>query len=410
MTGVVSVLVAATNQANPNSPGKEDFGQYLVSHQAELAPFFDKNLEELVRKAMPMVWGLLAWITFLTILVGWVVDIGLARGFTPFFAPAYAKTKRAVVYSTVRLIMSLIVMGLMALTVYLSTSFVHAGIIILTAGVLLLIVWLVTQIGWLAYQFRMTVGVSIIFFVIFAGAQALLFILVTSSILVGQPSALAYRFVNQQLAPQLETEVDATKDELATIQKSSDDTRAKIANLQAQMAKDQADQEKLNQQIEEKKNSETYLFQKIVKVEATGDLAGARDQFTAMLAQYPSGALVDSVKAHLAEIDSEMAALLAQKQKAQADALAAAAAARADLLARASRGEVTLSEMRQVLVGKSRADVTNLLGQPSDTASDRWGYGQQMIFNPMTNEKHGLTVFFSDGNVQSVGYYYGVGR
>ena len=370
---VGSALMAATNPASPSSPDTKDFGQYLVDHQAELAPFFQKNLEELVRKAMPMVWGLLAWISFLTVLVGWVVDIGLARGFTPFFAPAYAKTKRAVFYSTGKLILSLIVMGLMALTVYFSTSFVHAGIIILTVGSILLIVWLVTQIGWLAYQFRMTVGVSIIFFVIIAGAQTLLFVAVTSSILVGQPSALAYKFVNQQLTPQLLTEVDATKDELAAIQKSTGETRDKIASLQAQMAKDQQDAEKLNQQIDEKKNSEAFLFQKIVKVEASGDLASAQDQFNAMLAKYPSGTLADSVKAHLAQIATEIATQQAQKQKEEADALAAAAAARADLLARASKGEVTLSEMRQVLVGKNRADVTALFGQPTETASDRWG-------------------------------------
>jgi hypothetical protein len=381
-----------------------------VDHQAELAPFFDKNLEELVRKAMPMVWGLLGWIAFLTVLVGFVVDILLARGFTPFFAPAYAKIKRAVIYSTGRLVMSLLVMGLVALTVYFCTSLLHAGIIILSVTIVLLLIGLVGQIGWLAYSFRMTVGTAIIFFVIIAGAQALLFILVTSWTLVGRPSALAYRFVNEQMTPVLQTEVDATKDDLASIQKATDDTRTKIAGLQAQMAKDQADQAKLNQQIDEKKNSEAFLFQKIVKVEASGDLAGAHDQFTAMLAKYPAGTMADSVKAHLAEIESEMAAQTAQKQKAEADALAVAAAARADLLARAAKGQVTLSEMREVLVGKNREDVTALFGAPTDTASDRWGYGQQMILDPLTNEKHGLTVFFTDGNVQGVGYYYGAPR
>ena len=93
-----------------------------------------------------------------------------------------------------------------------------------------------------------------------------------------------------------------------------------------------------------------------------------------------------------------------QKKQEEADAARAAAQARADLLARAGKGEVTLSEMRQALIGKTRAQVSDLLGQPSETASDSWGYRQQMILNPLTNEKHGLTVYFNEGIVQSVDY------
>ena len=88
----------------------------------------------------------------------------------------------------------------------------------------------------------------------------------------------------------------------------------------------------------------------------------------------------------------------------EADAARAAAQARADLLTRAGKGEVTLSEMRQALLGKTRAQVSNLLGLPSETASDSWSYRRQMILNPLTNEKHGLTVYFSEGIVQGVDY------
>ena len=94
----------------------------------------------------------------------------------------------------------------------------------------------------------------------------------------------------------------------------------------------------------------------------------------------------------------------AQKNQEEADAARVAAQARADLLARAAKGEVTLSEMRQALIGKTRAQVSGLLGQPSETGSDSWGYRQQMILNPLTNEKTGLMVYFTEGAVQSVDY------
>jgi len=410
-----SLLVADAANPPPDfsstaSAGQEDFGQYLVDHQADLAPFFEKNLEELVRKAMPMVLGMLAWILMFTLIASWVVDIGLIRTFTPFFAPAYSKLQRAVIFSTGRLVLSFLIMGLMALTVFLSMRFVHAGIINLIVAGILLVLGGAAQIWWLSYLFRMNVGSAIIFFVIIAGAQAITFIVVAAPVLTGAPSTLAYRFVNETLTPQLQTEVDATNQELAAIVQARDATKAKIADLQNQVAQDQAGQEKLALEIENKKNSEQFLFQQIAKIEATGDLATAHDKFTAMLAKYPTGALADTVKAHLAQIESELAVQEAKKKKDDADAAAAAAAARVDLLARAAKGEVTLSEMRKVLVGKSRSDVTSLFGPPTDTASNRWGYGQQMILNPMTQEKHGLTVYFDEETVQGVDYYYGVAK
>jgi len=66
--------------------------------------------------------------------------------------------------------------------------------------------------------------------------------------------------------------------------------------------------------------------------------------------------------------------------------------------------------MRLALVGKNRADVTALFGTPTETASDRWGYAQQMIVNRMTSEKHGLAIYFTEGIVQSVDYYDGAAK
>src|ERR1019366_10746749 len=121
-------------------------------------------------------------------------------------------------------------------------------------------------------------------------------------------------------------------------------------------------------------------------------------------AKFPSSSLNVLARAQLAQVTNQLAVEEAQKKQEEADAARAAAQARADLLARAGKGEVTLSEMRQALIGKTRAQVSDLLGLPSETASNSWGYRQQMILNPLTNEKHGLTVYFSEGAVQSVDY------
>jgi hypothetical protein len=398
----------AKGPAAPSEPAfKEDFGQYLVDHESDLAPFFDRNAEDLIRQAMPMVLGLVAWIEMFALIVGWGVDVLLARGFTPFFAPAYTKFSRAMIYATGRLILNLIVVGLFALTVFICTRFLHAGIIILCVAIILGLASMVLQVAWLTYWFRMRIGNSVIFYVIILGAQMLTFALVSAPVIVGKPTALAYRFVNETMTPELQMEVNSTKQDLADVNKATDATKEKLDQLKAKIAEDQAETEKLNKEIEDKKNSEAFLFQKIVRIEAQGDLATAHDQFTAMLAKYPSGTMSDSVKTHLTQIEAAMATQAAQKKQAEADALAAAAAARADLLARAGRGEVTLSEMRLALVGKTQVEVSGLFGQPTETGANKWGYAQQMIFDPVEKVKHGLTVNFTDGTVQGVDYYYG---
>ena len=104
-------------------------------------------------------------------------------------------------------------------------------------------------------------------------------------------------------------------------------------------------------------------------------------------------------------INSQIVVVDTQKKQDEAEALRTAEAARADLLARASKGEVTLSEMRHALIGKGRPDVKSLLGVPTDTGTDTWSYRQRMIINPVTNLRYGLTVNFIEGVVQGVDYF-----
>jgi len=211
-------------------------------------------------------------------------------------------------------------------------------------------------------------------------------------------------FIDQAITPKLQAEAEATKRQLATVKLTLDADQAKATDLQNQINEAQAEQERLAQAIEDKKHSDRYLFTQIVKVRAKGDLESARRQLLSFLTQFPTSNVTAQARLQLSEINNQLALEEAQKQQQEAEAAQAAAAARADLLARAGKGDVTLSEMRQALIGKTRAQVSDLLGEPSETASDSWGYRQQMILNPMTNEKHGLVVNFSEGIVQGVDY------
>jgi uncharacterized protein (DUF3084 family) len=206
------------------------------------------------------------------------------------------------------------------------------------------------------------------------------------------------------ITPKLHGEVDATRRDLAAAKSERDAVKTHTNDLQNQFAQAQTEKSQLHEQIEAKKNSDIYIFAQIMKVRAGGDLAAARDQLAAFPAKFPASPLLVLARGQLADLDNQIAAEAAQQKQAEADAVRAAAAARADLLARAAKGQVTLSEMRAVIIGKSRADVKALLGAPGDTGTDTWTYYPQMIVNPLTNEKSGLVVNFSEGVVQGVDY------
>jgi DNA-binding transcriptional regulator YdaS (Cro superfamily) len=183
--------------------------------------------------------------------------------------------------------------------------------------------------------------------------------------------------------------------------------QAKVNALQEQMAQANSDQQNVAREIEEKKNSDLYTFAQIIKERAQGELETAREALTAFPQKFPASPLVEQARTQLAAVTDQISAEEVQRQQQEADAARAAAAARAALLARAAKGQATLTEMRQALVGKSRAQVSDLLGPPSDTASDQWNYRKQMIVNPLTGEQAGLIIYFNEGMVQSLDYLHG---
>jgi DNA-binding transcriptional regulator YdaS (Cro superfamily) len=388
----------------PAASDSEDFGKYLADHQADLAPFFIKNAEDLFKLAVPLAMGMTGWVILFTMLMGWGIDVLMSRGFAFFFAPAFADLKRSVIYATGRLFLSFVYTCLMGLAIVFSLGLAHAGIVITVVVCLLLLVAFAAQIVWILYLYRTDFAVSALFYVAVVVVHVIAGFLIAQPIMGSRASSAATNFVDTAITPKLRAESESMNHELAAVRSARDVVKAKVAECQNQIAQAQTEAERLRQEIEAKKNSDIFVFGQIVKVHAAGDLDSARGQLTAFLTRFPSSPLDAVARTQLAEVNNQMAVEATQKNQAEVNAARAAAQARADLLARAGRGEVTLSEMRQALIGKTRAQVSSLLGLPSETASDSWGYRQQMILNPLTNEKHGLTIYFTEGIVQSVDY------
>ena len=398
-----------TSPAPPPTASSEDFGQYLANHEENLAPFFTKHTDELSREVVPLVMILIGRIVVLTLIAGWAIDVLLSRCFSAFFAPAYAKLKRALLYASIRLAISLVCMLLSGLIIFLTLGPSYLAAVSLILVALLFLLTLGGQIWWVSYLYRMGLIPSAVFYLALISVHSVIAVVISAPILGTGAPQLWLGFEDQNITAKLRNEISAAKHELTDVSHARDEVKGQVEEVQNRLAQAETRQQDLQKEIEEKKNSETYIFSQIAKVRAKGDLAAARDQLNDFIAKFPNGNLISAARTQQTEVNADMATQEAQRKQAEADAVVAAAQARADLLSRAGKGEVTLSEMRQALMGKTPAQVTELFGPPLETGSNRWGYNRRMILNPLTNEKFGLAVYFAGGTVQSVDYYYGKG-
>lgn len=400
---------AAPVQPQPVSAPAGDFPQYLTDHQDDLSPYFSKHTDDFFKAGVPVIFGLLGWIMVFTVLIGWVVDVLMGRGYAAFFAPAFAKTMRAVIYATGRLVLSVVLTVIMGFIITLCLTLPNTWIVVAVVALVLGLVALAAQVWWVIYLYRTNLPISVLFYISVILAHSVAGILISGPIISARSHGIITDFVDKTVVPLLQGDLAATRQDLAKATETRDVIKTKFDEAQGQVNQAKIDQDKIINDIEDRKKSEVYIFQQIIKVHAQGDLNSARDQLKDFVVKFSSGTLIEQAKAQLTMVNAEIADQEAKRKQAEADAAHAAAVARADLLARAAKGDATLSDMRQALIGKKLEDVTSLIGPPTETDSNRWGYAPKMITNPATKEKFGLTVIFSEGLVSGVDYYYGQG-
>jgi hypothetical protein len=400
--GLALPLMAQT--ATPAADDTGDFGQYIVNHQDTLSPFFTKNAGDFFRLAIPALLGLAGWVIFISMVVGWGLDVLMSRAYAFFYAPAFADWKRAIIYATGSLFLSFLYAALLGLVIVILLGLAQAQVFIPVALLVLGLVAIAAQIVWVIYMFRTTLGISVLFYIAVAVVHIVASSLISGPILGSRASPDVTNFVDSVITPRLQADAKATRAQLASVTGGRDSAQSKVTESQEEITQAESQQSNLTKEIAEKKDSDIYTLAQILKERARGELDSAREGLTAFPGKFPASPLLGQAREQLDAVNGQIAANQTQHKQEEADEARLEAQNRADLLALAAKGRATLSQMRQALIGKSRAQVKDLLGTPSDTGPDQWNYQQQMIVNPLTGEQTGLTVFFSEGMVQTIDY------
>ena len=399
---------APVSKAPPANPYPADLGAYIVAHQAALGPYFSSKGQGLLSEAAPLLLEMAGRSLLLGFLVGWCLDVLLARGFAILFAPASVGYKPAFAFATGILVLNVFVAALLVAGIARIAGSSQFNWMITLLFATAIFVAYVFQVAWICYRFQTAIPLSSLFFLTLFVTQTFA-LLGTSAIFLRAPAdSTAIYFMNEVVAGDMEAEVRSIRSSAHQEAETDRQVADQAENLQDQVKANRAEMDQLKKEITAAKESEPYLYSRIVKLHAQGSLAAARDQFAALLLRFPGGTINGEVQGQLTQVSSEISAQEQQTNQERAAHLQDLSHARADLLARAREGKVTLSEIRKVLFGMTRLQVSGLFGPPSETGADRWGFDRLMIFNPLTNEKSGLAVYFNDGSVQSVDYYYGV--
>jgi hypothetical protein len=101
---------------------------------------------------------------------------------------------------------------------------------------------------------------------------------------------------------------------------------------------------------------------------------------------------------------SQMERVAAQHEHTEAEAARSAAMADSVLREKLSKNELTLSELRNAILGKSREEVVALLGPPTQVGSDAYLYDKVLVLESMTSRRRPFTVIFHLGVVKTVNY------
>jgi len=341
-----------------------------------------------------------------TALFGWVLDVPLSWGFSTVFAPAYAKLTRALVYACGRLVLALMMTVILSFAALVGVN-AGAGLPALMIVAVLAIPAIVVQVFWINYLYRTPSFNSLLFYFVLLAAHGLIFIILVPTMFSQQVNTAITQYMSQSVVPCLQTEADKAHQDASDLAAKRDAVQAHVTDLQTRIAQDKTDEEDLQKQLDARKNAPEVLFARLVLMRAQGDLANAGKGFSDFIAKNPNDPHADAARGQVEAINEALTAQLALERQQQAEMTKANAQARAALLARANAGQSTLSEMRQALIGKTRAEVLAFFGTPSATDADRWGYSKRMVLDPDTHESRGLTVVFSEGFVQGVDYYYG---
>ncbi len=160
----LGLIPMAAFGAMASVPPPEDFGRYLIDHREDLAPFFSRNGSDLTRGLVPLAVEWMGGVFFLTLILGWAIDVLLARGFATLFVPPQTSFRPALIYATGRVGLNLILVAAFGLGLIGVAGAAHLALAVVAVVVVFVFLATAVQVGWIWYLYRSDVRLAVLFY------------------------------------------------------------------------------------------------------------------------------------------------------------------------------------------------------------------------------------------------------
>lgn len=409
---------AAVQSAEANATaaptGPESYADYLARHQANYDAFNDKYGNSILKASLPGLFKIAFHFAVLFLIYNAIIQLLGAWICAKFIVPLKATWKRAGTFSGVQvgtsLVWVLICYGLGRVLIGddpTRVSLVSVVILILIS----LALGLGLSIAATKYVYKTNISTSTVFGVgltVISAVLNVLFFLVFSILFAstmpevtghyGKPIFIEciLPFVNKETT-EVQKQYDVTSVDL-------DAARKKQADVDAQTAEAQQQVEAMKQKIAAKDTSDELVYARLGEIADRGKLPQTLAAYEGFIKDRPQSPYVAYAKEQIETTKADMEHMSAQHEQAQAELARSAAMADSVLKEKLSKNQATLSEVRTALLGKSRDEVTALLGAPTQTGSDAYLYDKVLVLEPVTGRQRPFAVLFLEGNVKTVNY------
>lgn len=345
-----------------------------------------------------------AFLPLLLMLIGvqFIAYFAGAFGASKIFAPRHASLLNAVIFAAIPTFLGLI--GICLLLTHSAPLIVMGNAIIVIAIVIALIIatMYLYDVGLLTMLLFALVG-NLIAGVVMVVLSNILMAAMAAQLLGSGMDTLAEVYA-QKAAPLVAKKADSLKPKLEEAQQQIQAEKDRLEGLKTQEVEAQETIKRLQAEVASKRQTPQLVYTAIGQLVDQEKMDNAIASYAEFAAKFPGHPLASKAKEQIELLESLKAENEAERKANRAAMIAEEKRQLAAFKQRLASNEVTLSDIRKAVLGKTQTEVIELLGQADAAQANMLIYTEIQVFDPVRNRNRNFIINFLEGRVQGANY------
>lgn len=338
---------------------------------------------------------MLIGVQFLAFFVG-------AYGASKIFAPRHASLLNALIFASIPTILSFIGL-LLVMTNSLPLIIMGNGIIAIAIVIALIIATMyLYDVGLLTMLLFAIVG-NLITGVVMVVVSNILVASLTAQILGAGMDTIAEVYA-RNAAPVVAQKIKGLQPKEEELQQQMQAEKDKLEGLKTKETEAQEAIKKLQAEVTSKRQTPQLVYTAIGQLVDQNKTDDAIASYAEFAAKFPGHPLANQAKEQIEALESLKAQNEAELEAKRAAMVAEEKRQLAAFKQRLAKNQVTLSDIRKNVLGKSQQEVIELLGQADGVQANTLIYTEIQVFDPVRNRNRSFIINFLEGRVQGANY------